>query len=215
MAYQGLLYEVIADIRLLDRPGANDAAFRSGVRKAIAERIPPGPGSLDWPAGHLSPGATPEDAAGYIAGHLEWNEGPATVLLGELVKAEITFRARPVTRLKLAIAEAEEFAVAPRTEVWEREGVMLAPGRLTVARTMLRLIPKRIPPEALENIAAGMPVMEVLEPFGCRRDRRRAFVSPTGTVEASAELWIGTRKAGAAYEHVTEDAVRCVAALAG
>ena len=34
MAQLGLLFEVIADIRRLDRPGVNDAAFRSGVRSA-------------------------------------------------------------------------------------------------------------------------------------------------------------------------------------
>lgn len=217
MAYQGLLYEVIADIRALDCRGElPDAAFRSGVRQAIAERIPPGPVSLDWPAARLPPGSTPADAARYITSHLEWNRGPATLLLGELIRDEVMFRAQPFTRLRLAKGEAEEFDAAPKTEVWEREGVMLVPGRLTVAHTMLRLLPSRIPPEALEDIEAGMPVGEVMEPFGWHRDPRKVFVSPASrTVEASAGMWFGKRKIGDVREHITAETCEHVAALAG
>ena len=61
--------------------------------------------------------------------HLEWNQGPATVLLGELIRDEVLFRAGPFSKLKLAKAEAEDYDAAPKADVWEREGVMLVPGR--------------------------------------------------------------------------------------
>ena len=47
MAQLGLFWEVIADIRRLDRPGTNNESFRWGVRSAIAERLPPVGGSPD------------------------------------------------------------------------------------------------------------------------------------------------------------------------
>ena len=81
---------------------------------------------------------------------------------------------------------------------------------------MLRLLPARIPPEALEDIAAGMPVGEVLEPFGYRRDPRKVFVSAAGrAVETAADLWLGKRKVGTSHEHVTPETCDRVAAVAG
>ena len=217
LATLGLLAGVVEDIRALDhRRELPDAAFRSGVRQAINERIPPARTPRYWPSGRLPPGATPEDAANQIAAGLAWNEGPATLTLAEMIKDEIMFRAQPFSKLRLAKAEAGDYDAPPKTEIWERAGVMLVPGRLTVAHTMLRLLPSRIPPEALEDIAAGMPAGEVLEPFGWRRDPRKVFVSPAGcTVEASAAMWFGKRKIGAVHEHITAETCEHVAKLAG
>lgn len=213
MAYLGLLHEVIADIRYLDRPGTSDEAFRSGVRHAIDERIPPGPGPLDWPPARLAPGSTPADAAGLISGILAWHSGPATLVLGRLAGAPVAIEVTRAAHRELSAAEAATLKAGPGTRVYERDGRMAA-GSVLVARTRLLLIRARIPGGAWEAIQEGQPAGEVLAPYGMRRGRRKVSLSRSAaTVDASAVLSLGDLPIGMAEERVTRSFCEHVALL--
>src|SRR5208282_109167 len=155
LAQLGLLFEVIADIRRLDRPGTNDAAFRSGVRSAIAERLPPLAG-MDWPPCRLAPGSTAADAAGMLAAVMLRNAGPATALLTRLARAPVTITVTRAAHRELTPGEAALFGARGGTRAYEREGALTA-GDLTVAATRLVLVPERLPGEAWAAILAGEP----------------------------------------------------------
>lgn len=217
LASLGLLYEVISDIRSLDATaGLPDAAFRSGVRQAIDERLPPAPGDLgDWPAGHLLPGSSPADAASMIRGVLAWSDGPATRILGGIAGCPVTVTADWCATRQLAPVEAAALAAGPESRCYEREGVMTAAG-ITVARVRLLVIQDRIPLAAWEDILSGQPAGEVLKPYGMTRDRRKASVSRAdATVDASAVLKLGTLPVGHSEEHVTRQFCEHVARMAG
>jgi len=215
LVHLSLLFEVIADIRQLDRPALPDAAFRSGVRHAIEERLPPLPGPLDWPAAQLPPGSTPADAAGYIYGQLAWNTGPATAVLARLARAPVTIEVTRCAARRLTADEAAAMDAGEDSRCYEREGLMTA-GRVTVARVRLLIVQSRIPAAALEAILSGKPAGEVLEPYGMARDRCRAGVSrENATVDTSAILRLGSLTAGQAEEHIGRQFCEHVAALAG
>lgn len=212
LVYLGLLAGVIEDIRHLDRDDLPDAAFRSGVLRAIDERLPPDVGPLDWPPARLAPGSTAADAAGMISGLLGWHEGPATALLSQLAGAPVTIEVTGACHRDLADDEAGVLKAEPGTRAYERTGIMTA-GTLTVARTRLVLVPSRLPGEAWAAIQEGQPAGEALESYGMRRDRRRVCLSRLeATVDASAVLYVG-RPVGLAEEHVTEGFARHVASV--
>ena len=213
MAQLGLFFEVIADIRLLDRPGTNDAAFRSGVRSAIAERLPPGPVPAAWPPARLAPGSTPADVAGAIAAALIRNAGPATDLLTRYAGVPVAIEITRAAHRALTDAEADTLAAMPGTRAYEREGLMTA-GEVTVARTRLVLIPERLPGVAWGLIQEGEPAGGVLGSFGMRRIDRRAYCSRQSVlVDASAVLALGDQLIGTAEEHVTGQFCRHAASL--
>lgn len=213
IAYLGLLYEVIADIRRLDQPATCDEAFRSGVRHAIDERIPAGPGPLDWPPGRLAPGSTAADAAGMISGLLAWHSGPATRVLSHLAGTPVAIEITRAAHRALSATEAAGLAAAPGTRAYDRDGIMTA-GDLAVARTRLLLIPERLPGVAWGAIQDGQPAGEALAPYGMTRGRRKVSVSRSGaTVDASAVLSLGDLPIGTAGEHVTGEFCRHVASL--
>jgi len=215
LTHLGLLAEVIADIRQLDRDGLPDAAFRSAVLGAIDERLPPPPGSTDWPAGYLSPGATPADAAGMVQGLLAWNDGPATRVLSGLAGCPVTLGVTRCATRCLTPAEAAVLAADPGARCYERDGTMTAAG-IAVARTWLLILQDRIPGAAWEEILSGKPAGEALKPYGMARDRRRAHVSRAdATVDASAVLKLGTLPIGVAEEHVTAEFTAHLARMAG
>ena len=192
MAQLGLLFEVIADIRRLDRPGVNDAAFRSGVRSAIAERLPPLPDSAAWPLAGLAPGSTAADVAFAVSAVLLRNSGPVTPLFTQLARRPVTIEASPFT-------EAE----FDGTAACQRSGTMTA-GTLTVAATRLVLIPERLPGVAWGAIQAGEPAGAALGPYGMHRTSRKVRVSRAdATVDASAVLSLGDTPVGTAEERVT------------
>jgi len=212
LAQLGLLFEVIADIRRLDRPGTNDAAFRSGVRSAIAERLPPLAG-LDWPPCRLAPGSTPADAAGMIAAVMLRNAGPATALLARLARAPVAVEVTRAAHRKLSDGEAALFGARPGTRAYEREGAMTA-GALTVATTRLIVIPERLPGEARAAILAGEPAGAALGPYGMHRvDRKVSLSRPAALVDASAVLSLGDQMVGSAEEHVSRQFCEHVAAV--
>jgi hypothetical protein len=216
LAQLGLLYEVISDIRYLDQPGLPDAAYRSGVRHAIEERLPPPPVSLDdWPTGRLPPGSTAADAAGLIYGHLRWCAGPATRVLSEVARAPVTIEVARCATRRLAPGEARCLDADEGAWCYEREGFMTA-GTVTVAQVRLLLIQNRIPGDAWESVLSGKPAGEVLEPYGMTRDRRQAEMSRAdATVDASAVLKLGALPVGVAEEHVGRGFCEHVAAMAG
>jgi len=211
MAQLGLLFEVIADIRRLDRLGTNDAAFRSGVRSAIAERLPPVP--PDWRAPRLAPGSTAADAAGVIAAALLRNAGPATTLLAQIAREDITITVTRAARRALTPAEAAVLGAGEGTRAYEREGLMTA-GDVLVAGTRLVLIPARIPAVAWEAIQAGQGAGEVLGPYGMHRaDRHVSLSRPAATVDASAVLSVGDQAVGMSEEHIPATFCRYVASV--
>jgi hypothetical protein len=213
MAQLGLLYEVIADIRRLDRPGTNDEAFRSGVRQHLAERLAMFTEPLDWPPARLEPGDTAADAAGMISGLLMWHDGPATPVFAQLAQAPVTITVTRATHRGLTPGEATTLEAESGTRAYEREGNMTA-GEVLVARIRLILIPGRIPGVAWGAIQAGQPAGEALEPYKMRRDRRKVSLSrAAATVDASARMLIGV-PVGMAEEHVSERFCRHVALLA-
>jgi hypothetical protein len=215
LVHLGLLHEVIADIRYLDQPGLPDAAYRSGVRHAIEERLPPPPGPLAyWPAGHLTPGSAPADAAGMIQGLLAWNEGPATRVLSGLAGGPVALEIDRAATRRLTAGEAGELAADEGARCYERDGTMTAAG-MVIARTRLLIVQSRVPAAALEAILAGKPAGEALEPYGMTRDRRKAAVNRTGaTVDASAVLKLGSQRVGVAEEYVTRAFCEHLAAMA-
>jgi len=213
MAQLGLFFGVIADIRRLDRPGTNDAAFRSGVRSAIAERLPPLPDSSVWPLVRLAPGSTPADAAFAVSAVLLRNSGPVTPLFARLAREDIAITVTSAAHRAVTEDEAVTLKAGPGARVYEREGAMTA-GTLTVAATRLVLIPERLPGVAWGAIQAGEPAGAVLGPYGMHRTDRKAFLSrPDATVDASAVLSLGDMPIGAAEEHVTTGFCRHVALL--
>lgn len=213
MAQLGLLFEVIADIRRLDRPGTNDAAFRSGVRSAIAERLPPADGG-HWPSYRLASGATPADAAEMIAAALLRNTGPATALLSQLAGEPIAVTVTRAAHRAVTPAETTLLTARPGTRAYEREGTMTA-GDLAVAATRLLLIPARLPRDAWEAIQDGQAAGDALSPYGMRRTARKASASrPAATAAASAVLSIGDTAIGTAAEHITPQLCEHVAAVA-
>jgi hypothetical protein len=213
LAQLGLLFEVIADIRRLDRPGTSDAAFRSAVRSAIAERLPP-PGGPDC-LPRLAPGSTPADAAGMIAGVMLRNAGPATALLARLAGQAITITVTTAAHRNLSGAEAARFAARPGTRAYEREGTMTA-GDLPVATTRLVLVPERLPAAAWAAIQAGRAAGDALGPYGLHRTDRKVCLSrPAALVDASATLTLGDQIVGTAEEHITPELCRHAAAMAG
>jgi len=213
MAQIGLFFEVIADIRRLDRPGTNDAAFRSGVRSAIAERLPPLPDSAVWPLVRLAPGSTPADAAFAVCVVLARNSGPVTPLFARLAREDITIMVTSSAHREVTADEAGTLKATPGTRAYEREGVMTA-GSLTVATTRLVLIPERLPGVAWAAIQAGEPAGAVLGPYGMHRTDRKAFLSRAdATVDASAVLSLGDQMTGTAEELVTAEFCRHVVAL--
>ena len=202
LAQLGLLFEVIADIRRLDRPGTNNASFRSAVRSAIAERLPPLPDVPDWPACRLAPGSTPADAAGMIASVMLRNAGPATALLTRLAGAPVAVEVTRAAHRALSDGEAALFGARTGTRAYEREGVMTA-GEVAVAATRLVLIPERLPGVAWGAIQEGCPAGEALGPFGMHRiDRRVRLSRPDALVDASAVLVLGDQAIGTAEEHI-------------
>lgn len=216
LTHLGLLAEVIADIRRLDASAGEDEAFRSGVRQAITERLPPAPGPpVDWPAGYLLPGSTAADAAGMIGALLEWNDGPATRILAALAGAPVTIAVDRCACRELRGTEAAAFSADPEARCYEREGIMQA-GGMSIAIVRLLILQDRIPGEAWEAILCGHPAGEALEPYGMTRDRREATVSRAdATVTASATLKLGTRAVGRAEEFITRGFCEHVAGLAG
>jgi len=216
LAHLGLLAEVIADIRTLDRDGLPDAAFRSGVRSAIDERLPPAPGDLDdWPPGYLLPGSTPADAAGLVGGLLAWNSGPAARLLSGLSGCPVTIGVDRCACRRLTADEATALDADPAARAYEREGTMTAAG-ITVARTRLLLLQDRIPIAAWEDILAGGVAGDVLAPYGMSRGRRRAVVSRAdAAVDASAVLKLGSLRVGSAWEHIPAAFCEHLARMAG
>lgn len=211
LAQLGLLFEVISDIRRVDRPGTNDAAFRSAVRSAIAERLPPTP--LDWQAPRLAPGSTAANAAGVIATALLRNAGPATALLAQFARADIAITVTSAFRRRLSDADAALFAARPGTRAYERGGELTA-GDLAVAPTRLVLIPERLPVAAWEAIQAGEPAGAALGPYGMHRADRKVRVSRAdATVDASALLSLGDMPIGTAEEHVSRGFCEHVALL--
>jgi hypothetical protein len=215
LAHLGLLAEVVADIRQLDGTAANDAAFRSGARQAIDERLPPPPVPLEWPAGHLLPGSTPADAAGLVGGLLAWNSGPAARLLSGLSGCPVTIGVDRCACRCLTADEATALDADPAARAYERDGTMTAAG-IAVARTWLLILQDRIPGAAWEEILSGKPAGEALKPYGMARDRRRAHVSRAdATVDASAVLKLGTLPIGVAEEHVTAEFTAHLARMAG
>jgi hypothetical protein len=205
MAQLGLFYEVIADIKRLDRPGTNNVAFRSGVRSAIAERLPPLDDPLDWGLPRLAPGSTAADAAEMIGRVLLRHAGPATAVLSRLAGAPVAVNLsraahRAVTPDEGALLEAEG-----STRAYEREGE-LAAGDVPVAGSRLVLIPCRLPPDAWEAIQDGQPAGDALGPYGMRRADRTACVSRLdAVVDASASLVLGDTLIGTAEERVTSE----------
>ncbi|MFZ0227617.1 MAG: hypothetical protein WAL41_11860 [Mycobacterium sp.] len=214
MAQLGLLYEVISDIRRLDRCGTNDASFRWGVRSAIAERLPPVNGSADWPSYRLIPGSTAGDAADMIATALLRNAGPATALLARLAGAPVTVEVTCAAHRALTPGEAALFGAGHGTRAYEREGVMTA-GDLAVAATRLVLIPERLPGVAWGAIQEGQPAGEALGPYGMHRvDRKICLSRVDATVDASASLTLGDTLIGLAEERVTRELCEHAAAMA-
>ncbi len=212
LAQLGLLFEVLTDIRRLDRPGTNDAAFRSGVRSAIAERLPP-LGGLDWAPPRLAPGSTPADAAGMIAAVMLRNAGPATALLAQLARGPITITVTSAAHRALTPGEADLFGARWDTRAYERTGVMTA-GTLTVATTRLVLVPGRLPGEAWGAIQAGQPAGTALGSYGMHRTGREAILSrPAATVDASAVLSVGDQAIGMSEEHIPATFCRYVASV--
>src|SRR5208282_4076497 len=184
--------------------------FRSGVRSAIAERLPPLAG-LDWPPCRLAPGSTPADAAGMIAAVMLRNAGPATALLARLARAPVAVEVTRAAHRKLSDGEAALFGARGGTRAYEREGALTA-GNLTVAATRLVLVPERLPGEAWAAIRAGEPAGAALGPYGMHRiDRKVCLSRPDATVDASASLSFGDRLVGSAEEHVTAGFCRHVA----
>ena len=215
LVYLGLLAGVIEDIRHLNRDDLPDAAFRSGVLRAIDERLPPDVGPLDWPPARLAPGSTAADAAGMISGLLGWHEGPATALFTQLAGSPVTIEVTRCAHRAITGEEAGVLKAAAGTRVYEREGLMAA-GTLTVASTRLVLVPSRLPGEAWAAIQGGQPAGEALEPYGMRRDRRRVCLSRLdATVDASATISLGNLPVGMAGERVTPEFCAHVAAPAG
>ena len=202
MAQLGLFFEVIADIRRLDRVGTNDAAFRSGVRSAIAERLPLAPDSAAWPLAGLAPGSTAADVAFAVSAVLLRNSGPVTPLFTRLARRPVTIETSPFT-------EAE----FDGTAACQRSGTMTT-GSLTVAATRLVLIPERLPDVAWGAIQAGEPAGAVLGPYGMHRIDRKAFPSRAdATVDISAVLALGDMPVGMAEERVTRQFCEHVARL--
>ena len=201
LAQLGLFWEVIADIKRADRPGTSNEAFRSAVRSAIAERLPPLDG--DWQLPRLAPGSTAADAAGMIAAVMLSNAGPATILLARLARAPITVEVTRAAHRALTPGEAALFAARAGVRAYEREGTMTA-GEVTVAATRLVLIPERLPGVAWGAIQDGQPAGAALGPFGMHRiDRKVRLSRLDATVDASAVLVLGDTAIGTAEEHVT------------
>ena len=214
MAQLGLFWEVIADIRRLDRPGTNNESFRWGVRSAIAERLPPVGGSPDWPSYRLIPGSTAGDAADMIATALLRNAGPATVLLSRLAGAPVKVEVTRAVHRALSAGEAAHFGARADVRAYERIGVMTA-GDLAVAATRLVLIPERLPGVAWGVIQEGQPAGEALGPYGMHRiDRHVCLSRVDATVDSSAVLSIGDTLVGLAEENVTSELCAHVAAMA-
>ena len=211
LAQLGLLYEVLADIRRLDRPGTNDAAFRSGARSAIAERLPPLGDLMDWHLPRLAPGSTAADAAGMIAGVLLRNAGPATAVLARLARAPVAVTVTSAAHRALTPGEAALYGARADARAYEREGVMAA-GEVTVATVRLVLIPSRLPGDAWTAIRAGTPAGEALGPYGMHRiDRKVCLSRPAAMVDASAVLVLGDTAVGTAEEHIEPGFCRHVA----
>jgi hypothetical protein len=214
MAQLGLLFEVVADIRRLDRPGTSDAAFRSGVRSAIAERLPPVP-DIAWPPVRLAPGADAADAAAAIAALLARHAGPATPLLARLAGGPVAVETAAAAHRALTAGEAALLDARHGTRAYEREGEMTA-GELAVAQTRLVLIPDRLPAAAWEQIQDGQPAGDALGPYGMRRiDRKTCLSRAAALVDASAVLCLGDVLIGTAAEHITPGFCGHVAAMAG
>ena len=214
IAQLGLLFEVIADIRRLDRPGTNDASFRSGVRSAIAERLPPLPGT-DQPPATLAPGSTPADAAGMIAAVMLRNAGPATTLLAQIAQAPVTITVTRAAHRTLTPGEAALLNAPDGTRAYERDGLMTTSGDVLVAGTRLVLIPSRLPADAWEAIQAGAPAGAALGPYGMHRTGRKALLSrPAALVDASAVLAVGDQVIGTAGERIPATFCRHIVNLA-
>ena len=214
LAQLGLLYEVISDIRRLDRCGTNNEAFRWGVRSAIAERLPPLDGSPDWPSYRLAPDSTAGDAADMIACALLRSAGPATVLLSRLAGAPVAVEVTRAAHRALSDGEAALLGARADTRAYEREGVMTA-GALDVAATRLVLIPERLPGVAWGAIQEGCPAGVALGPYGLHRiDRHVCLSRVDATVDSTAVLSLGDTAIGTAEEHVTERFCEHVAARA-
>ena len=186
LAQLGLLFEVIADIRRLDRPGTNNEAFRSAVRSAIAERLPPLPGPLDY-LPRLAPGSTAADAAGMIASIMLRNAGPATALLSRLAGAPIAVEVTRAAHRKLSDGEAALFDARADVRAYEREGLMTA-GEVTVAATRLVLIPERLPGVAWGAIQEGCPAGEALGPVRDAPHRPARMPVPRQTPQSTRAL---------------------------
>lgn len=216
VTWLGLLHEVVADIRRLDSPGTNDAAFRSGTLHAIAQRLPPPPMPLDWVPSRLAPGATGADAAGMIYGHLAWHPGSATALFTRLTRpVPITITVICAAHRPLDEEEAGDLHAEAGARAYDRESEMTA-GGVTVAWTRLILVRDRIPPAAWEAIQGGQPAGAVLAPYGMRRTRRDATLDrDTPAVAAAADLMLGDLPVGTAAEYVTPEFCEHAARLAG
>ena len=214
LARLGLFSEVIADIRHLDRLGINDASFRSSVRSAIAERLPPLPGT-DQPPPTLAPGSTPADAAGMIAAVMLRNAGPATTLLAQIAQAPVTITVTRAAHRALTPDEAALLHADDGTRAYERTGLMTTSGDVLVAGTRLLLIPPKLPAEAWEAIQAGEPAGAALGPYGMHRTGRKAFLSrPAALVDASAVLAVGDQMIGTSEERIPSTFCRHVVNLA-
>jgi hypothetical protein len=206
--------EVIDDIRQLDTSRTTDAAFRAGVRQALAERLAVFTGPLAWRHGRLRADATPAEAAGMICGILAWNPGPATAVLAELAQAAAEITVSPFTDRELDSAEALALDAEPGSRACERDGTVTA-GPVTAARIRLLALPGRIPADAWTRICAGEPAGETLVRYGLSRSRRRARFDRDGaTVDASAVLTLAGLPVAVAAEHVTAQMCAYVAKLA-
>jgi hypothetical protein len=156
-------------------------------------------------------GLDADGVAGEIAARLVRGAGPVTAVLGTLLRAQVRLRVTGPHVRPAYPDEAADLRVAPGTDLYVREGWLMA-GTILAAKTMLKLPPERIleraGPAAWARIRGGEPLGAVLgggrQRF--RRARRTVTVVPGGNpaVTSAALVLLGALPAALAAEDIPE-----------
>jgi hypothetical protein len=153
----------------------------------------------------------PAQTAQMIASRLREDCTPATDLLAELSGQQVTMNAAAGHACWLTGSDQELLHRGPGT-AWGRNGKLVTADGTVVAHTRLILIPAMVPAGALREIKAGASCGTVLGPPGMTRQDRAAAVTGMDPAVISSAVLMLKEVIGLAYECITADCCRLVAA---